>query len=380
MLKVSFFLRPTARPGVSSVYFHLCAPGIRTVSPITARVKVETSTWCDVLKRSRGNQRANDLLTQIEQRVARLAQDAQAQGGDLDPEAIKRAYLRPPAKRPDPYLVELCEQYIKHQACRVAPGTIRTYRVRLGRLRVHLGRSRPRANHWERADCMAFYQDMVSSGKTKDYALKSVAFLRQVYRFGGDFGICDRRDPTAGFVFSYDHNKIHPVDHLTANELERLRRYQFASEPLNQARDLFVFQAYTGLAWADLATFDPARHIVTNGGGVFVSKQRAKNSEPATLPLYGPANEVLERHGGKLPLMCAQFYNRLLKEVGAILGFKVKMTSHLARKTAATLWLNSGIRLEVVAKMLGHASAQTTQRYYAKILLETVEREAGRWS
>ena len=37
--------------------------------------------------------------------------------------------------------------------------------------------------------------------------------------------------------------------------------------------------------------------------------------------------------------------------------------------------LNAGVRMDVVAKVLGHASAEMTRRVYAKLLDETVARE-----
>lgn len=56
-------------------------------------------------------------------------------------------------------------------------------------------------------------------------------------------------------------------------------------------------------------------------------------------------------------------------------GISRPVTSHWARHTGATLLLNAGVRLEVVARVLGHSSTEMTRKVYAKLLDDTVARE-----
>ncbi len=51
------------------------------------------------------------------------------------------------------------------------------------------------------------------------------------------------------------------------------------------------------------------------------------------------------------------------------------MTTHVARKTFATLALNSGVTIEVVAKCLGHSNTTTTRKIYAQIQKERIFNE-----
>jgi cell division protein FtsW len=60
-----------------------------------------------------------------------------------------------------------------------------------------------------------------------------------------------------------------------------------------------------------------------------------------------------------------------LKEIGKICGISKRLTSHLARHTAATLMLNAGISMEVVSKILGHSNLRMTA-HYAKLMDKTI--------
>jgi integrase len=51
------------------------------------------------------------------------------------------------------------------------------------------------------------------------------------------------------------------------------------------------------------------------------------------------------------------------------------VTPHTLRRTFGSYLLNRGLRLEVVSKLLGHASTTVTERAYAELLDETARRE-----
>ena len=53
-------------------------------------------------------------------------------------------------------------------------------------------------------------------------------------------------------------------------------------------------------------------------------------------------------------------------------GIEKPISSHWARHTGATLLLNEGIDMKIVAKICGHSSMKITEQVYAKLLDETV--------
>lgn len=70
--------------------------------------------------------------------------------------------------------------------------------------------------------------------------------------------------------------------------------------------------------------------------------------------------------------MSNQQYNLRLKVIAEAVGIKKNLTSHMGRHTYATMCLNAGIPIEVLAKMLGHTDIKTTQ-IYAKLVNKTIE-------
>jgi len=71
-------------------------------------------------------------------------------------------------------------------------------------------------------------------------------------------------------------------------------------------------------------------------------------------------------------MMSNQKYNDRLKILAVMAGINKPVSSHWARHTGATLLLNSGVDIEIVAKILGHSSTRITREVYAKLLDETI--------
>ena len=73
-----------------------------------------------------------------------------------------------------------------------------------------------------------------------------------------------------------------------------------------------------------------------------------------------------------LPIISNVKYNEYLKVVAQAAGIDKPISSHWARHTGATLLLNEGIDIKIVAKICGHSSMRITEQIYAKLLDETV--------
>ncbi len=183
-----------------------------------------------------------------------------------------------------------------------------------------------------------------------------------------------KADPYAGLRFKRGESE--PDRYLSEEELHRIETGGMRSGSVARARDMFLFQCYTGLAYADLRAFDFAA-AERHGDGYVYSGRRVKTGEPFFFLLLPKAMEILEKYGYRLPVTGIEGYNRRLKTVAKDAGVGKPIASHWGRRTAAMVFLNKGIRLETVAKILGHSDVATTQAFYAQISKETVADEMG---
>ena len=110
------------------------------------------------------------------------------------------------------------------------------------------------------------------------------------------------------------------------------------------------------------------------GQSDLAEKTGITETTPFVNQLLPPVVDVLKKYGMKVPQMSNQAYNRELKQVGTAAGIAYPLHSHLARHTFATYMLRNGVKIENLAKMLGHSNIKQTQRY-AKVLAESVHEE-----
>ena len=159
--------------------------------------------------------------------------------------------------------------------------------------------------------------------------------------------------------------------YLTPDEFRKLKCAKMPTESLSRVRDLFVFQTYTCLAYTDLASFDARKVKDTKGMKVYIG-YRQKTGGEFTIPLLPAAWDILMKYEGRLPIISNVKYNLYLKNVAQAAGIDKRISTHWARHTGATLLLNEGVSMRIVAKICGHSSTKITEQIYAKLLDETV--------
>lgn len=189
-------------------------------------------------------------------------------------------------------------------------------------------------------------------------------YVRIAYKFG-----LIKENPYIGFEDKRGRCKERHA--LGIDELDVLRSAQLPDR-YAKVRDIFIFQAYTGLAYSDLRKYKPYDTEEHNGMTYIIGK-REKTGVQYFTPMLPPAKQIYEKYGKRLPLMSLETYNLSLHYIERLLGFKKPLTSHVARHTFATaVTLANNVPIEVVSKMLGHTNIRTTQ-IYAKVMDSQVE-------
>lgn len=153
---------------------------------------------------------------------------------------------------------------------------------------------------------------------------------------------------------------------LTEEELEALMKYTPDYGYLERAKDLFLFQCFTGLAYVDLMRFN--RESVSEMDGYKVIRSNRVKTDENFITLFLPeAEKIAEKYKYCLPSLTNQKYNEYLKKVAEGAGITKNMVSHSGRHTFATYLLNNDIPIETVSRVLGHSSIKQTQ-HYARLL------------
>jgi len=161
------------------------------------------------------------------------------------------------------------------------------------------------------------------------------------------------------------------VDFLTDEEMQAIVSLRpVPGSKMALARDLFVFQMYTGLAFSDAQSFNIGDYKMIDGVWRNTG-ERIKTGVPYTSQLLPPVVEILKRYDWTVPKFYNTHYNYYLKAIGMACGIERPLHSHMARHTFATFMLRHGVSIEHVSKMLGHTNITQTQRY-AKIVAKDI--------
>lgn len=184
-----------------------------------------------------------------------------------------------------------------------------------------------------------------------------------------------------GFIDNNPYSKLSSSKYVPANshryiteeELTALREAKLDNYLEERARDIFLFQVNTGMAYVDAMKFDISKAKQVKGKYCYEAK-RQKTGETFYIPLTNEALDIIQRHGGRVPRQDLSAYDINLKRIAKLSGIKDPISSHWARHTFAMICLNKGMPIEILAAILGHSQISTTQ-IYAKIQKSSIDRE-----
>lgn len=189
------------------------------------------------------------------------------------------------------------------------------------------------------------------------------------------------KDPFVGIKF---HEKEVIREFLTMDELFTIYHKEFLLERITVVRDVFIFAAFTGLAFIDVQQLAPEHIVEDANGNLWIRKPRQKTKNMCNIPLLDIPMEILRKYANHptcqkkkvlLPVPCNQKMNSYLKEIADLCMIKKNLTTHTARHSYATsVCLANGVSIENVAKMLGHSNIKMTQ-HYARVLDSSILRD-----
>lgn len=161
--------------------------------------------------------------------------------------------------------------------------------------------------------------------------------------------------------------------YLTSEEVDKIYSLEL-SGGLEMARDIFILGCYTGMRFSDYS-----RLTIEDTEKEFISKVQQKTKGEIYIPLHPRVKKILQKWNGA-PKISQVKTNLYIKSICAQAGInddievtdngkichkkKWEMVStHTARRTAATNLLLSGATIYEVSRFLGHSSVSQTETY-----------------
>lgn len=223
---------------------------------------------------------------------------------------------------------------------------------------------------------------------TNAVILRFYGDLKQKYDDSTSCGYMTKLKAFIHFGMDNDKIKINPfqgvkivrgqkeITYLTESEIMMLKDFELLNESLSKTRDTFIVMCGTGMAYIDIKQFKK-EDIQEHNGVFYIQKNRQKTNTEYTSIIFPWAKEIIDKYD-ELPVISNQKLNAFLHHIEQLTGIGKTLHSHLARHSYATLLVNKGVKLETVAKTLGHKNTKVTTQFYAKFLPTTIINEVSK--
>lgn len=275
------------------------------------------------------------------------------------------------------FLMEYISKFVDYKINKepLAPKTIEKLKItekHLENFLIHTGKSKIQVSQ---VNCelgnklITWCEDTKKYGK--EHSAKILGVLRQTISYCVVQGIVTHNPLTE---LKYKRNKPKPIVALNTEELEKLKKHQFANATLNKVKDLYLISCLTGLCYIDLMKFDKTK-IKKIGEHQVYEMNRQKSQTEAIIPLNNDAIALLSHYNYEVPKICNQTFNRYIKEIANVVGINKTLTTHTGRKTFGMICISKGYSFESTSKMMGHSSTKITQSVYARVQSDRVLNE-----
>ena len=363
----------------------------KRVVEVMIKRSIPVDLWNQKKECSKGKDRVatelNHYINTIRAKVLQIHRELEIDNKPITADTIKDCfYGRDKVQR------SLLEVYAEHnEKCRALIGkeytesTVTKFDTSINRLKEYI------RSCYHRDDIMLaeldgqFIRDFDFWLKTDKHcqnnsALKHLKNLKKVVRIAlaNDW---IKKDPFYGIHFKQEEVN---VEFLSREELDVLMNKEFTIKRLEQVRDIFVFCCFTALAFVDVQQLSREHLIKDNNGTLWIRKARQKTNQMCNIPVLSIPQRILRKYednaecikkGVLLPVISNQRMNAYLKEIVDLCSITKRLTTHVARHTAATVvFLANDVSMENVSKILGHSNIRMTQ-HYAKVLDSSIMRD-----
>ena len=233
-------------------------------------------------------------------------------------------------------------------------------------------------NDWKDIDT-AFYFRLVQKLKAKDYSVNYIGSVIKKLKTVMSEGYKLKYHTNTDYHLFKSPTEQADTVYLTKDEVGRLWELDLNDELEAKVRDLFLLGCYTAMRFSD---YSRLRLENIRRGMIYFTQQ--KTGGAVVLPASPKVVVILKRNGGVAPMVGQEVLNRKIKEIcfKARIFEKVECTkskgdrkvtelvekytlvsSHTARRTAATLLYQSGVPASQVMMITGHKDETSFFKY-----------------
>lgn len=212
-----------------------------------------------------------------------------------------------------------------------------------------------------------------------------VKLIKAVMRMAYDHGISTNIEFQKQY-FKVTHQESDSI-YLTEEEIVLWENVDLTNFPyLQDERDRFLLSYYFLLRFGDSLLINKGS-MFTQNGKLFFRNVSEKTSIESFLPVSPKALVLLEKFDYKIPQIKNQKANDKLKDIGDEAGIDAMTTisgltkkkyhfisSHTARRSAATNLYLQGLPLKELSHLLGHTKTSQTEKYIRISKLESAKK------
>ena len=160
-------------------------------------------------------------------------------------------------------------------------------------------------------------------------------------------------------------NKSRPLSYDEDQVAKLIRFFQGSNAPW--IADMAILAVNTGMRLGEILMLDEgkAKVLTDEDGDRFIWLPETKNGDERWVPLNDQSGDAVERlQAIKGYYSHRKFYDTMAEARHKVCGGNKAAVFHTFRHTAATKMANDlGINTELIGKMLGHRSSETTKKY-----------------
>jgi len=232
-----------------------------------------------------------------------------------------------------------------------------------------------------------FYNDFIDWCEKQNLTRNYIGKLVQTFKFFLNTATLEKINTNLEFKnprFKVIREEVDNI-YLSLEELNKIYKLDLSKHPkLDQARDIFLIGAYTGLRVSDFNYLNK-ENIYEHNGETFLKVNTKKTTKKIVIPLRPEVKEILKKHGNKPPKrMPDQQINYKIKDVCENAGidelvsitktiggqkitkkdFKFDLVkTHTARRSFCTNAYLSGMNPVDIMQISSHSSIKTFSNY-----------------